>query len=197
MTLRMVSGSEYPRPVIDVTIGIKSYEAFINMSIEKTRISVEVYNHINECKALMNEPRFPNHVPVEFPIRRRNRQATLKLDVHEQQTDPVILGMDFFMRIGFTLIADRVSINERSPVMRCPRTIDFLYNQPQGIDLQSWLEENNRPMYCQYQKGEPPELAEEQRVSIDNDAISNDPPLENEEADMLQLHPTDDDLNIE
>lgn len=193
----MVSGSHYPRPVIDVTIGIKSYEAFINMSIERTRISLEVFRHINECKALINEPTFTPHAPVEFPIRRRNRQATLMLDFQEQQIDPVILGMDFFMRIGFTLIADRVSINERSPVMRCPRTIDFLYNQPQGTGLQSWLEENNRPMYRQYQKGEQAELAEEQRVYIDNDPIANDPPQENEEADILELHPSNDDLNIE
>lgn len=197
MTLRMVSGNEYPRPVIDVTIGIKSYEAFINMSIENTRISSSVFHHINECKTLMNEERFTLDVPFEFPIRRRNRQAILRLDVQEQQTDPVILGMDFFMNIGFTLIADRVSVNERSPVIRCPKTIDFLYNQPHGTNLQSWLEENNRPMFHPYQKGSQPELAEEQRICFDNQPTVNDPLQENLEADILQLHPSNDDLNIE
>lgn len=203
MTLRMVAGSTYPRPVIDVTIGIKTYEAFINMSMEITTISFDVFEHINECKAIMNEAPFILPTPVNFPVRRHNKQATLALNVQELQITPVILGMDFFMNIGFTLTADRVSINERSPVMSCPKTIDFLYNQPHGEDLHAWLTENHRPTFSQYTKGEQPELTEEQRVYINNNNINNDnnnniqDPTDKSDPDVLQLHPSDADLNID
>lgn len=193
MTLRLVSGTHYPRPVIDVTIGIRTYEAFINMSIENTKISLDVFQHINECRALMNQPRFTLNTSFEFPVRRRNQQASLRLDVQEQQADSVILGMDFFMRTGFTFVADRVSINERSPVIRCPKTVDFLYNLPQGSDLQSWLQENNRPIYDPYLRGEQPQLLEEPRVVIENPA--DDPP-EDRDEDILDLHADEADLNI-
>lgn len=194
MTLRLVSGNQFPRPIIDVTIGIKSYEALINMTIEKTRISLDVLEHINECQALINEPQFNFHTDiVEFTIRRRNSHTLLQLDVLEHQTDSVILGMDFFIRNGFNLTVDRVSINERSPVMKCPKSIDFLYNQPQGQELHSWLQENNRPTYNEYKKGEHPELIEEPRVVIENNLEII--PANND--DILQIHLSDDDLDID
>lgn len=194
LTLRMVSGQKYQKPVIDVTIGIKTYAACMNMSIENSRISLEVFQHINECKRLMNETEFVLPGVVQFPIRRRQRQATLDLEVNEEQTDAVILGMDFFVETGFTLTIDRVCVNERSPVLSCPKTIDFLYNQPQGKNLRSWLEKNDRPLYSEYKKGDSPELVEEQRVYLNNNLEEQH---EDQISDILELHADDDDLNIE
>lgn len=184
MTLRMVSGANHPRPVIDVTIGIKTYEAFINMSVERTTISPEVVAHINKCNELINVPRVANAETIEFSVRRRYRQAVLQLKVCDLQTEPVILGMDYFMAIGFDLTIDRVTINQRSPVLTCPKTIDFIYNQPEGRDLRTWLQQNDRPLYTEYTKYEQPALQEEPRIVIENDQVQG----EDRDADILELH---------
>lgn len=190
MTLRMVSGATYPRPVIDVTMGIHTYEAFINMSIENTRISLEVLNQINECKALLNEEPFTINTRVEFPIRRRNHQTNVLLDIQEHQTDPVILGMDFFMNMGFKLVADHVEINERSPVMNCPKSIDYLYNKPQGRDLRTWLQETHQPIHTGYTKEE----TTEENINHNNNTDAQENAYDSD--DILELHASDEDLNL-
>lgn len=189
MTLRLVAGTIHPRPVIDVTVGIKTFEAFINMSIERTTINLDVLRHINECNRMINVPNVANQELVEYPIRRRYRQAILQLQIHEHQNDPIILGMDYFMIMGFDLTTDRVTINQRSPVLACSKTVDFLYNRPEGSNLRTWLEENNRPMYQEYQKEEQPQIQEEQRVFIENEQID-----EERDADILELHAAEEDL---
>ncbi|KAL5276764.1 hypothetical protein ACFFRR_002157 [Megaselia abdita] len=191
----MVAGIAHPRPVIDVTVGIRTYEAFINMSIERSRINLEVLHHIQDCNRMINVSNddFIDNEPIEFPVRRRHRQAVLKLEIHITQIESIILGMDYFMVMGFNFIMDRVSINQRSPVLTCPKTIDFIYNHPEGKDLREWLQENDRPVYREYKKDEQTGLQEEPRVFINNDSSDTEP----EDADILQLNAEESDLNFE
>lgn len=197
LTLRMVAGSSFPRPVIDVMIGNRSFEAYINMSSEETHINPEVLKHINDERAKRDLPICVFAAEVEYSITRRNREVSLTMKVTENQSESIILGMNFFMKMGFELKLDFVSINEESPVMKCPKTVDFLYNHPQGNELHAWSESNNYPLYSSYEKGEQPNLVEEPRVIIENDHIQPaHQPTENYE-DVLQIHPNEDDLNID
>lgn len=194
-TLRMVGGQRYPRPCIDVTIGSQSFEAFINQSTSQTTINRNVLNHINVIRQQMNLPAVAYPGMVQFPIRRRHREVRLDLEIREQRDD-VILGNDFLTLAGFSLTLDRVSINERSPVVETCKTIEFIYNMPQGEHLKSWLDRNHSPLYNKYKKGDQPELQLEPRVVVENDQyIANPDAGAISDADVLDIHPEDEDLN--
>lgn len=195
MTLRLIGGQEHPRPCIDVMIGFESYEALINLSTSRTTINVEVLNHINSLRNLTNLPVANCPGLVEFAIRRRQKQITLTLEICENQLDPVILGMDFLMGTGFSLTMDRVSLNENSPVIENPKTVDFLYNLPQGRSLKNWLQNHNRPMYNKYQKGHLPTLQEEPFVIINNRPDENNEEIEAViDEDVLEIHADNEDF---
>lgn len=193
LTLRLVEGEKYAKPVIDIVIGTNIYEAYINLSIENTRINLDVLDHINECKELLQLPKVTLPGLISFTVRRRFRQALLQLEVKIAQTEPVVLGMDFFMETGFELTADRVSINERSPILSSTKTIDYLYNLPQGSHLRGWLNEKNRPMCNGYIKGDQPELQEPQ-VQINPQPVDDTDVTE--DNDVLELHASFEDRNV-
>lgn len=194
-TLRLVGGQRFSRPCIDVTIGSESFEAFINQSSSQTTINSHVLNHINSIRQRTNLPPISCPGTVQFGIKRRQREVTLDLEAREQQTDAVILGNDFLSVAGFSLTLDRVTINERSPVVENCRTVDFLYNMPQGDRLKSWLERNHRPLYNQYMKGDEPTLQNQPVVEINNDQYDGqDEAGALSDADVLDIHPENDDL---
>lgn len=202
MTLRMVGGEPFPRPCIDVMIGNNTYEALLNQSKSRTTINLEVLNYINFLKEQNNLPTTTSDEITNFNIKRRQKEVMVEIEVNENQTDPIIIGMEFLIRTGFDLTVDKVSVNQFSPVVDNSTTVDFLYNLSQGNRLRSWLEARNRPLYNKYQKGEPALLQEEPRIVINNDQNQQE---EHEhqhqnhpesDVDVLDLHTDTDDLDI-
>ncbi|KAL5275403.1 hypothetical protein ACFFRR_001343 [Megaselia abdita] len=105
--------------------------------------------------------------------------------------------MEFLMKTNFDFALDKVAINERSPI-RCPNTVDFLYNLPQGEFLKSWMQEKDKPIYHQYTKGENAKLQEEPIVIIENDYQQDhhDKQQIASDSDILDLHTDTEDLDI-
>lgn len=199
MTLRLVADQKYPRPCIDVTIGYHTYAAFVNQSTDQTTINQDVLNRINSLRIHMDLPPIASPNLVEITIKRRDKQVTLEVETVETQKDPIVLGNDFMMGSGFSLSMDGIAINERSPVIDSPDTIDFIYNLEQGQSLRKWLEENERPMYNQYVFGQEPTLQQEPRVVVAYLPSETEEEAENEtgtvsDADVLQLHAETEDL---
>ncbi|KAL5275452.1 hypothetical protein ACFFRR_001368 [Megaselia abdita] len=198
MSLRLVGGESYPRPCIDVKISQNSYSALINLSTTHTKINKKVLDHINYVQNTLNLPVFSSEDLIRYPIKRRQKEVLVDLVVEENQTDPVVLGMEFLMKTNFDFALDKVAINERSPIIRCPNTVDFLYNLPQGEFLKSWMQEKDKPMYHQYTKGENAKLQEEPIVIIENDYQQDhhDEQKIASDSDILDLHTDTDDLDI-
>lgn len=195
MTLRMVKDQKYQRPCLDITIGFQIFEAFSNQSTSETTINKRVLDHINSVREHMNLPPVTTGF-IEFPVKKRNKQVMLELQIREDQSDPVILGNDFFTQVGFNFTVDRVTVNERSPVVDNANTIDFLYNLEQGQQLKTWLDKEDRPMYNKYQKGSSPTLKLEPYVILENDQhIPQPEDSAVSDADVLDLHADEDDLD--
>lgn len=199
MTLRLVKsyGKKYPRPCMDITIGFNTYPAFVNQATDQTTINIEVLEHLNSLREEINLPpiTFPNL--IEATLKRRDHQVTLELEIKENQVEHVILGNDFMMEKGFNLSIDGIQVHENSAVLDSPNTIDFIYNHDQGIAVKQWMQENDRPMYQKYERGAEPSLQMEPFVVINNDlAQHNDQEEDNEDADVLQLHAENEDLDF-
>lgn len=189
MTLRMVGGEMYPRPCIDLLIANRPFEALINQSTSRATINMNVLDHINNVRGQANLPALPAYGIIQHQIQRRNKIATVDLEVKAEQTVAVIAGMEVLMKTGFELRVDNVKVNERSPVLNTPRTVDFLYNLQDCRRLRNWMRENHKPMYNTYTSGEPALLQEEPRVIINNQEE------EHNDADILELHANEDDLD--
>ncbi|KAL5274873.1 hypothetical protein ACFFRR_001111 [Megaselia abdita] len=206
MTLRLVGGEPFPRPCIDVMIGNNNYEALINQSKSRTTINSEVFNYINFLKEQSNLPAVSSNEIIHFNIKRRQKEVMVEIETDKHQTNPIIIGMEFLTKTGFELRIDKVSVNQCSPVLESPTTINFLYNLEQGKMLRSWLETKKLPMYNKYEKGNQALLQEEARVIIDNEYHNNpqvpehvleDPVSQqvDSDADVLDLHTDTDDLD--
>lgn len=195
MTLRL-SDQPQPRPYIDVIVGSKTYPALINTSIFRSRINLEVLTAINEERLQKEQPEIPCSGLITHTIRRRHREFNLVFAIRPQQSKPIIVGMDFLFKTGFSLTVDRVSINQRSAVTKTPKTIDFLYNRPQGHHLSRWLQNNNFPMYHAYESGSDPILKEEPEVTINNEYYQSDDNVEETGDDILKIHLDEEDRRI-
>lgn len=197
MNLRMVGDQTFPRPCLDVSIGSRLFEAFINQSTSQTTINPDVLSHINSKREQMNLPKVTCPGVVNFQIKRREIEVTLDLEVRKDQTEAVILGNDFLTGSGFHLTVDGITVNERSIVVDNSRTIDFLYNMPQqGGQLKEWLEANHRPLMSKYTKGENPALQQEPIIIVQNEQYIPQPEAGAViDADVLDIHPEDEDLN--
>ncbi|KAL5283675.1 hypothetical protein ACFFRR_006131 [Megaselia abdita] len=132
MTFRLVGGEPFPRPCIDVMIGNNNYEALINQSKSRTTINSEVFNYINFLKEQSNLPAVSSNEIIHFNIKRRQKEVMVEIETDKHQTNPIIIGMEFLTKTGFELRIDKVSVNQCSPVLESPTTINFLYNLEQG-----------------------------------------------------------------
>lgn len=198
MTLRMVGGEPYPRPCIDVMIGNNTYEALINQSKSRTTISLEVFNYINFLKEQNNLPASTPNEVITFNIKRRQKEVLVEIEINENQTDPIVIGMEFLMKTGFDLTVDKVTVNQSSPVIENSTTVNFLYNLEHGDRLRSWLETSNKPLYHSYKKGDQALLQEEPRVIIDNERSNQQIPEHqhaDRDSDILDLDTDVDDLD--
>lgn len=205
MSLRLVGGESFPRPCIDVMIGNNTYEALINQSKSRTTINQEVLNYINFLQEQNNLPTFnPNEI-INFALKRRQKEVLVEMEMVALQTNPIVIGMEFLIKTGFELTIDNVSINQHSPVLESPTTINFLYNLVQGEMLRSWMATRNKPMYNRYRKGNHPLLQEEPRVIIQNNDHQNHPNPEHQhqaqhnidsDGDAIELHTDTDDLDL-
>lgn len=195
MTLRMVGGETYQRPCIDILIGNRPFEAFFNQSRSIATISIEVLEHINSLRELENLPTLPPFGIFNHPIQRRKKIVEVELEVQKDQEIPVIIGMEILVKTGFQFGMDNVIVNERSPVIDTPKTIDFLYNMVQCNSLTKWMKSKNKPMYKKYKKGNEPSLKEEPRVIIRYEPLSDQPSTHETDADILELHANDENLD--
>lgn len=195
MTLRL-SDHPQPRPYIDVIFNNKTYPALINTSIFRSRINLDVLNVINEERRQEGLHEIQFFGLVTHTIRRRHREFNLVFAIRPKQRKPIIVGMDFLFKTGFSLTVDRVSINQRSAVTTTPTTIEFLYNRPQGHHLSRWLQHNNSPMYHAYESGSDPILKEEPEITINNEYYESEDSAEETEDDILDIHLDDEDRRI-
>lgn len=195
MTLRL-SDHPQPRPYIDVIFGNKTYPALINTSIFRSRINLDVLTIINEERLQEGQHEIRVNGLVTHTIRRRHREFNLVFAIRPKQRKPIIVGMDFLFKTGFSLTVDRVSINQRSAVTKTPTTIDFLYNRPQGSHLSRWLQNNNSPMYYAYEPGSNPTLKEEPEVSINNEYYQPEDSAEETGDDILSINLDEEDRRI-
>lgn len=189
MALRL-SDANTPRMYIDIIIGNTTCPALIDTGSFRGKLNREAVSIVNEDRKIRGLKPLSHLQKFNIPIRRRRKEIILTFDIRSREKQMVTVGMEFLMKVGFSLTIDSVRINQRSPITSSSDSIDFLYNHVQGEQLRNWLEQENKPLYGAYKTNSQPTLEEEPRVIIENEYYTDD------KNDILEIHPDEEDLQL-